>query len=195
MNIAVRTCTKLWNTCTPILMEFGKSFVMHMPERTSQHEIFFPALTHCVHCDAIWWHRSGSTLVQVKACCPRHQAITWTYVDSSSKCSLAFTWEQFHKWSWTLIHDMSSKMTLLKLLPYLPGTSEWTHCGLVTTCGGIHVGSKLAQVMACCLTAPSHYLNQCWLIMSKAVHDMASRPLAQFDLILAWASWKLLWAT
>ena len=27
--------------------------------------------------------------------------------------------------------------------------------------------STLAQVMACCLTAPSHYLNQCWLILSK----------------------------
>ena len=23
----------------------------------------------------------------------------------------------------------------------------------------------LAQVMACCLTAPSHYLNQCWFLM------------------------------
>ena len=28
-------------------------------------------------------------------------------------------------------------------------------------------GSTLAQVMACCLTAPSHYLYQCWLIISK----------------------------
>ena len=28
-------------------------------------------------------------------------------------------------------------------------------------------GSTLAQVMACCLTAPSDYLNQCWLIISK----------------------------
>ena len=28
-------------------------------------------------------------------------------------------------------------------------------------------GSTLAQVMACCLTGPSHYLNQCWLIISK----------------------------
>ena len=26
-------------------------------------------------------------------------------------------------------------------------------------------GSILAQVMACCLLAPSHYLNQCWLII------------------------------
>ena len=30
-------------------------------------------------------------------------------------------------------------------------------------------GSILVQVMACCLTAPSHYLNQCWLIVSKAL--------------------------
>ena len=28
-------------------------------------------------------------------------------------------------------------------------------------------GLTLAQVMACCLTAPSHYLHQCWLIISK----------------------------
>ena len=28
--------------------------------------------------------------------------------------------------------------------------------------------STLVQVMACCLTASSHYLNQCWLIISEA---------------------------
>ena len=28
-------------------------------------------------------------------------------------------------------------------------------------------GSKLAQVMACCLTNPSHYLSQCWLNISE----------------------------
>ena len=28
-------------------------------------------------------------------------------------------------------------------------------------------GPALAQIMACWLTAPSHYLNQCWLIISK----------------------------
>ena len=27
--------------------------------------------------------------------------------------------------------------------------------------------STLAQVMACCLTAPNHYLNQCWLNVSE----------------------------
>ena len=30
-------------------------------------------------------------------------------------------------------------------------------------------GSTLAQVMACCLTAPSHFLDQCWLIISKVL--------------------------
>ena len=29
--------------------------------------------------------------------------------------------------------------------------------------------STLAQVMACCLMAPSHYLNQCWLIISEVL--------------------------
>ena len=30
------------------------------------------------------------------------------------------------------------------------------------------MGSTMAQVMTCCLMASSHYLNQCWLIISKA---------------------------
>ena len=29
--------------------------------------------------------------------------------------------------------------------------------------------TTLAQVMACCLTAPSHYLNQCWLIIREVL--------------------------
>ena len=47
-----------------------------------------------------------------------------------------------------------------------------THCGLLTPYGDIELGhhrtgSTLAQVMACCLMATSHYLIQCWLIISK----------------------------
>ena len=41
-----------------------------------------------------------------------------------------------------------------------------THCGLVTPYGD-RSGSTLALAMACCLMAPSHYLNQCWLIISE----------------------------
>ena len=35
------------------------------------------------------------------------------------------------------------------------------------TIWGQRSGSTLAQVMACCMRAPSHYLNQCWLIISE----------------------------
>ena len=38
-----------------------------------------------------------------------------------------------------------------------PNDTIWRHAS----------GSTLAPVMACCLTAPSHYLNHCWLIISK----------------------------
>ena len=41
-------------------------------------------------------------------------------------------------------------------------------------------GSTLAQAMACCLTAPSHYLNQCWLIISGVINFMQSMCYAVF---------------
>ena len=37
----------------------------------------------------------------------------------------------------------------------------------------------LAQTMACCLTATSHYLNQCWLLISK-VYDIHMRVISQW---------------
>ena len=43
--------------------------------------------------------------------------------------------------------------------------TQLTHCGLEISWHGS--GSTLVQVMAWCLTAPSHYLNQCWFIISK----------------------------
>ena len=39
-----------------------------------------------------------------------------------------------------------------------------THCGLMKQYGH-RFGSILGQAMASCLTAPSHYLTQCWLII------------------------------
>ena len=38
-----------------------------------------------------------------------------------------------------------------------PSVAIWRH----------RSGSALVQVMACCRTAPSHYLNLCWLIIGK----------------------------
>ena len=38
-------------------------------------------------------------------------------------------------------------------------------------------GSTLAQLMVCCLTAPSHYLNLCWLI--NCLRDMHLRAISK----------------
>ena len=40
-----------------------------------------------------------------------------------------------------------------------PSDAIWRHRSRTT----------VAQVMACCLTAPSHYLNQCWLIICEVL--------------------------
>ena len=40
-------------------------------------------------------------------------------------------------------------------------------------------GSTLAQVLACCLSAPSHYLNQCWLIISEIQWHSWLRTISQ----------------
>ena len=41
-------------------------------------------------------------------------------------------------------------------------------------------GSTLAQVMACCLMATSHYLNQCWLVIN-GVYDIHLRTIPHFQ--------------
>ena len=57
---------------------------------------------------------------------------------------------------WWLVTDAymrhSASMSLIKLLRY--NYDVWRH----------RAWSTLVQVMACCLTAPNDYLNQCWLI-------------------------------
>ena len=53
-------------------------------------------------------------------------------------------------------------------------------------------GSTLAQVMAWCLTAPSHYLNQCWFTFSK-VHWHSFEYILQemIELSITKISWKI----
>ena len=67
-------------------------------------------------------------------------------------------WKVFNKHSSCLSFEMPwhscnmSLMTLLVLDSLWLSDATWWH-GTVSTS---------AQVLACCLTAPSHYLNQCW---------------------------------
>ena len=51
-----------------------------------------------------------------------------------------------------------------KLKSYMISLNSLWPCDAIRQQG---TESTLAQVMACCLKAPSNYLNQCWLIISK----------------------------
>ena len=53
-------------------------------------------------------------------------------------------------------------------------------------------GSTLAQVVAWCLTAPSHYLNQCWLISTPNYIGRMPSPILELNLreITRLSNWK-----
>ena len=55
---------------------------------------------------------------------------------------------------------------MYKFISLWPSDAMWQH----------RSGSTLDQVMACCLTAPSHYLNQCWLNITGVLwHSLKGR--------------------
>ena len=60
------------------------------------------------------------------------------------------------------VYEKTNKQVLnLKMFKSLwPSDAIWEH----------RTRSTLAQVMACCLTAPSHYLSQCWFTMNETRH-------------------------
>ena len=52
-------------------------------------------------------------------------------------------------------------------------------------------GSTLVQVMACCLMAPSHHLNQCWFIISEILWNSCERLRAVSQEVLKLLHWNL----
>ena len=82
-------------------------------------------LTHCGlgSSDAIWWHRSGSILAQVMACCLMAPSHYLNQYFTNHQWGLApFTWGQFCRCSRYLF--LSLKITRLISQPHLPGVSE-----------------------------------------------------------------------
>ena len=76
--------------------------------------------------DATWWHRSGSTLAQIMACCLTVQS---PFLNQCWFLSVRFRWHS-NESNFTvgapaaiLYHEL--KIILLKLLPHLPGASEF----------------------------------------------------------------------
>ena len=116
--------------------------------------------------DAIWWQSCGSTLVQGISCChwpwPWHcrsdSHPTWPLctdpVMALTKIGISLV-SLGHTWGQVMCAAHWNRGIAIKSLR--PSDAIWQH----------RSGSTLAQVMAFCLTAPSHYLNQCLLIISE----------------------------
>ena len=104
--------------------------------------------------EPIFLPRSGSALAQIMACCltaPSHYL---------NQCWLIICRAMCHSPtgnSTENVHESNHAFENYTFNSLRPSDAIWQH----------RSGSTSAQVMACCLTAPSHYLNQCWLIISK----------------------------
>ena len=71
---------------------------------------------------------------------------------------------KFRKWRRKFVHWSDFQLIL---------NSSWPSDAL----WGCRSGSTLAQVMACCPLAPSHNLNQCWLIINKrSISEEITQP-------------------
>ena len=93
-------------------------------------------------CEVLWLSHEGNFTWNVQDAYPWHECEYYLFMNTAT-CSRG----QWNKYAAT-----SRCVNSL-----CPGDAIWRQ----------RSGSTLAQVMACCLTAPSHYLNQCWLIINE----------------------------
>ena len=135
--------------------------------------------------NAIWWHRSESTLAW------RYQVITWTNLDISL-ASVVFTWEQFSRHEIVIKWNCktSLKIKFLKLLPDHPGANElilhvliyceemWKYCqtsNISHTLVDNKIGIVWASLVGAAPLHPNSRLNT-WLqwIVQRQLQDKTS---------------------
>ena len=100
----------------------------------------------------------------------KHQAISIHNADKTFIVLDQFHIKILHIW-WRISEN---EITFWKMTwsfnSLWPSDAIWQH----------RTWSTLAQVTACCLTAPSHYLNQCWLIISKVQSHSSGNPFTKY---------------
>ena len=82
--------------------------------------------------------------------------------------------EKVTQFGWLVVWQLSFWWKYTVLCVRFVIKPQLTHCDLVTPYGDTS-GSTLAHVMACCLTAQSHFLNQYWPIIKGVLwHSFGS---------------------
>ena len=92
-------------------------------------------------------------------CCIMYPTLNKSYLILSSSYLITMMSYRWYFASWLVL------LVTVWVNSLWPNDAIWRH----------RSGSTLAQVMACCLMAPSHYLNQCWLIINKVQRHLAER--------------------
>ena len=115
-------------------------------------------------------HFQNNLVVRLSQCCKFFMAQAAGESANVNKHPRVVTWSEKYKiliYMWLLsywktgLHNRTENYCIyydMCVYSLWPSDTLWQHRS--------H-GLSLAQVLACCLTAPGHYLNQCWLIISK----------------------------
>ena len=111
-------------------------------------------------CTPVAWSTCRSWWGIIPTICTVSRRRRTTSCAATARCptttdTTSLSWSVSMQWWWSYIDGLVLKGHYINSL--WPSDAIWCHNTL----------SILVQVMAWCLIAPSHYLNQCWLIMSE----------------------------
>ena len=114
---------------------------------------------------SIQYNKFENYTFEITAISPRHQWVN--YHDLGVQSQLRFFYEGTCMVYLSItdkgcpsggaVSDSTDQSTVC--LTAWPSGAIWRH----------RYGSRMAQIMAFCLTAPSHYLKECWLIISNVL--------------------------
>ena len=142
LNVPFRKLIFLWLT-NHLLIYWGRD------KMAAILQTIFSNQFSCLKDTVLWYKFHWNLFSMVQSKISQHWFTSWLGAGQAPSHYLN------HWWPSLLIHICITQLWWVNSLR--PGDAIWRH----------RSGSTLAQVMACCLTAPRHYLIQCWLNISS----------------------------
>ena len=125
---------------------------------------------------AVKLNRSLTHSLRLSDAYMRHQSKCLSPIPYLNQCCIIVTWTLSDKLQLNIIRNANIFIQDNAFVNVVWNTSailSWLQCvKCFWSCDAIwqhRSGSTLNQVIACYLTAPGHYLNQCWLTISEVL--------------------------
>ena len=197
-----QTQTQTQTTLTPTLTQASGKIIQTVI-KTSGH-VFYDLMTYSKVVSLwpnIWRHvYENSFLLNVCHFVRAWLQYVWLWLELLYHMHMRFDWTYLfrnqgiiHATCIYSEHDLKAGHNTTNI-PYL--FESLPHRGPVNQYDAID-RSTFAQVMACFLIAPSHYINQCWLLISEVLWHSPENNFtlsAQATILYKWV-WKLLWTS